>query len=165
MVTQLGIDAVGAPPLALIDGTVEGLDEAELRATARDLGVAVGAGAVSRSYCHPYALVGWHSAAIGVDIEAVVPCASGFAESISTPAEYASGRWSTDGELVSLWSSKEALAKALGDAVDYDPRRLPSPAGWPRGVSGSWRAAMLVVPDGYCGWVCWRAELRAPDGW
>jgi phosphopantetheinyl transferase len=164
MVTQLGLDVVGAPHMALIDASSQGHDEAELRTAARNLGAAVEAGAVSRSYCHPYALVGWHSAEIGVDIEAVTPCPPEFAAFISTPAEYASERWTTDRELISLWSSKEALAKALGNALDYDPRRLPSPAGWPDGACGSWRADTVATPDGYCGWVCWRAELKAPDG-
>ncbi len=48
------------------------------------------------------------------------------------------------------------LSKALGDARNYDPRRLESPAGWPRGICGPWRAAPLPLPDGYCEWVCWR---------
>ena len=34
--------------------------------------------------------------------------------------------------MASLWSGKEALAKALGDALRYDPRRLESPAGMAR---------------------------------
>src|ERR1700742_1716284 len=126
MVTLLDIDATGAPTVALIDGSLEGLDDAGLRARARELGTAVGAGAVSRSYCHPYALVGWHTGPIGVDIERVSGCPPEFAPSISTPSEIAAGRWTTDLQVISLWSSKEALAKALGDALDYDPRRLES---------------------------------------
>jgi 4'-phosphopantetheinyl transferase superfamily len=156
MVTLLDIDAVGAPMVALIDASTEGLDEAALRARARELWAAVGAGAVSRSYCHPYALVAWHTQAIGVDVERVVTCPAGFVASISTPAEQAAARWNTDHEIVSLWSSKEALSKSLGDALDYDPRRLESPAGWPGGICGPWRAATLPLPDRYCGWVCWR---------
>jgi phosphopantetheinyl transferase len=158
MVTLLDIDAVEAPIVALIDVTAEGLDDAALRARARELGAAVGGGAVSRSYCHPFALVGWHTEAIGVDLERVVTCPEEFAPSISTPAEEAAGQWTTDHEIVSLWSSKEALAKALGDALQYDPRRLPSPAGWPQGASGPWRTATLPAPDGHCAWVCWRAS-------
>ena len=157
MVTWLDIDMDGAPKVALIDATLEGLDDAALRTRARGLGTAVGAGAVSRSYCHPYALVGWHTGSIGVDIERVVACPEAFAEAITTPAEHAGGRWTTDRELISLWSSKEALSKALGDALDYDPRRLESPAGWPDGVCGSWRTVTLPAPGGYCAWVCWRA--------
>ena len=157
MVTWLDIDTDGAPAVALIDAA-EGLDEPALRARARNLGEAVGAGTVSRSYCHPYALVGWHDGPIGVDIERVIACPEEFSQAISTPDEHASGRWSTDRDLISLWSSKEALSKALGDALDYDPRRLESPAGWPGGVCGSWRTAVLPAPDGYCAWVCWRAR-------
>ena len=160
MVTWLDIEADGAPRVALIDATREGLDEAALRTRARELGAAVGAGAVSRSYCHPYALVGWHTGPIGVDIERVVACPAGFSQAISTPAEEDSGRWTTDRDLISLWSSKEALCKGLGDALDYDPRRLESPAGWPCGVCGSWRTAALRAPDGFCAWVCWRAAPR-----
>jgi phosphopantetheinyl transferase len=157
MVTLLDIDEAGAPMVALIDASADGLDEAALRAQARGLWAAVGAGAVSRSYCHPYALVAWHTQPIGVDVERVVTCPADFAASISTPAEAATARWSTDHEIISLWSSKEALSKALGDALDYDPRRLESPAGWPGGACGPWRAAALPLPDGYCGWVCWRS--------
>lgn len=156
MVTWLDIDMDDEPKVALIDATREGLDEAALRTRARALGEAVGAGTVSRSYCHPYALVGWHSGPIGVDIERMCECPEEFSRAICTPAEQASGRWVTDRDLVSLWSSKEALSKALGDALDYDPRRLESPAGWPGGVCGTWRTATLPGPDGHCAWVCWR---------
>jgi hypothetical protein len=157
MVSLLDIDAVGAPVVALIDASAEGLDEAGLRARARELGRAVGAGAVSRSYCHPYALVSWHTEPVGVDIERVVAGTAQFAQSIRTPSETASGRWTADDDVVSLWSGKEALAKALGDAVDYDPRRLESPAGWPAGACGAWRTAAVPAPEGHCGWLCWRA--------
>jgi phosphopantetheinyl transferase len=157
MVTWLDINTDDGPRVALIDATIEGLDEDALRTRARDLGAAVGAGAVSRSYCYPYALVGWGAGSIGVDIERVVPCPEDFSRAIATPSEHAGRRWTTDRELISLWSSKEALSKALGDALDYDPRRLESPAGWPDGACGSWRTATLPAPDGYCAWVCWRA--------
>ena len=160
MATWLEIDTHDAPRVALIDATLEGLDEAELRTRARAFGAAAGAGKVSRSYCHPYALIGWHSGPIGVDIERVVACPDKFSRAIATPAEEASGRLTTDQDLISLWSSKEALAKALGDALDYDPRRLDSPAGWPGGVCGRWRAAFLPAPDAHCAWVCWRVSGR-----
>src|ERR1700729_1993357 len=154
MVTWLDIDTEGAPGVALIDASAGGLDEAALRARARNLGEAVGAGTVSRSYCHPYALVGWHTGPIGVDIERVGACPEEFSQAISTPDERASERWTTDRELISLWSSKEALSKALGDALEYDPRRLESPAGWPGGVCGPWRTAALPAPHGHHAWVC-----------
>jgi phosphopantetheinyl transferase len=160
MVTWLDMGRNGGPQMALIDATLEGLDEAELRTRARNLGAAVGAGKVSRSYCHPYALVAWHDGPIGVDIERFVSCPEEFAQAIATPSEEASGRWVTGDDLISLWSSKEALAKALGDALDYDPRRLESPAGWPDGVCGRWRTATLPAPHGHCAWVCWRTRHR-----
>jgi phosphopantetheinyl transferase len=161
MVTWLDLHTDDVPQIALIDVTLEGLGEAELRTRARALGAAVAAGKVSRSYCHPYALIGWHAGPIGVDIERIVTCPEGFARAIATPAEQHTGRWTTDADLISLWSSKEALSKALGDALDYDPRRLESPAGWPGGVCGAWRTAVVPAPDGYCAWVCWRAA--SPD--
>ena len=73
------------------------LIEVELRVAARELGATVGAGVVSRSYCHPYALVGWHAGPIGVDIEAFSPVPPEFAQAIATPAEQASdaGRQTT----------------------------------------------------------------------
>jgi hypothetical protein len=110
-------------------------------------------GGASRSYCPPYAVVAFHDGPVGVDIERVVACDARFAESITTPAEPVPR---TDAETVSAWSGKEALAKALGDAVEYDPRRLEAPGGWRNGVSGAWRAASLPLPDGYVGWLCWR---------
>jgi len=41
-----------------------------------------------------------------------------------------------DNYLTSLWAAKEALAKALGDALCYEPSRLGSPQHWPRGRPG-----------------------------
>jgi hypothetical protein len=119
----------------------------ELRAQARAMH------ADSRSYCPPYALVAWHDGPVGVDIERVVECDARFAASITTPDERVP---ESDAEIISLWSGKEALAKALGDAVEYDPRRLGAPGSWPGGVNGAWHAQALELPDGYCGWVCWR---------
>jgi len=156
MITLLDIPRAGAPVVALIDASVEGLDETALKQRARTLGEAVGPGMVSRSYCHPYALVGWHTGPIGVDIERVVRCDERFARSVRTPDEDGLASGGTDREVVSLWSSKEALAKALGDALHYDPRRLASPAGWVDGAAGPWRAWALAAPNGYCAWVCWR---------
>ena len=129
---------------------LEGPDLTELKLRARALGGA------SRSYCGPYALVAWHDGPVGVDIERVLPCGTRFAESITTPAERDRMSLDDDRELISLWSGKEALAKALGDAVAYDPRRLEAPAGWPDGVNGAWRATALDLPGDYVGWLCWK---------
>jgi hypothetical protein len=51
----------------------------------------------------------------------------------------AAHRWTIVGA-TSVWSSKEALAKAFDTPIDYDPRRLEGPAFWPNGAAGRWRA-------------------------
>jgi hypothetical protein len=96
---------------------------------------------------------------VGVDIERVGRCDDAFACSIQTPAERATGspHGDRDRYLTSLWSSKEALAKALGEPLAYEPRRLEGPGAWPEGRSGPWRARALDLGAGYLGWVCWRA--------
>lgn len=148
-------------------------DESAFRARVRTSSAPAGA-FLSRSYRLPYALIARHDGPVGVDIERVAPCAPGFAASISTPDELERRRSPTgasrpgnDEEAISLWCSKEALAKALGDARRYDPRRLEAPLAWPGGRSGAWRAARLVAPDGHVAWLCWRevgAEALTPRG-
>jgi phosphopantetheinyl transferase len=150
------LDAERAPGLELLDARELGLTGRALRTAAGTLQVTHGAVQVSRFYSFPYALVGWHSDRIGVDIERVVECDEQFARSICTPDEAVAQPWRDDARIISLWSSKEALAKALGDAVEYDPRRLESPIGWLNGASGPWRVAELELPRDYRGWVCWR---------
>jgi hypothetical protein len=144
----------------LIDARRSGLgDEARLRERAREVSTAMGAPFSSRSYRFPLALLAWHSAPVGVDIERVGSCDEAFADSIRTPDERASG-WPTDDPdrfFTSLWSSKEALSKALGNSLDYDPRRLEGPAAWPDGRSGPWRAVALQVGAGHVAWLCWWA--------
>jgi hypothetical protein len=150
------------PLLRLFDARAVGAtDERALRELARAASAHAGAPFASRSYCFPFALVAAHTAAVGVDIERVEPCDAAFADSIRTPAELCSAASSQaeedpDRYLTSLWSSKEALSKALGDALAYDPRRLEGPGTWPDGRSGPWRATALDVPDGYVGWLCWK---------
>jgi hypothetical protein len=142
----------------LLDARVAGLDEPGLRAWARAENVQPGSGrcAVSRSYSYPYALVAWHDDAVGVDIERIEACDAAFADSICTPRERA--ELAADGCLTALWCSKEALSKALGDALEYDPRRLDSPMLWPGGRAGPWRAAPVAAPAGHTAWLCWRAR-------
>lgn len=145
------------PHARLIDARVSGLDESRLVASARALSDIAGARWVSRSYRFPLALVAWHDAPVGIDIERVTAWDGAFAESICTPAERTAG-WpheDDDGYLSSLWSSKEALAKALGDALAYDPRRLESPMAWPDGRSGPWRATTLTAARDHVAWLCW----------
>jgi len=151
------------PAVWLLDATAAGTDERALREQARAFSAAAHAKHVSRSYCHPYALIAWHDAPVGVDIERVGPCDPAFADSIATPSERRRPPEVADRDrhVTALWSSKEALAKALGDALDYDPRRLESPMHWPDLQAGPWRAAALDVPDPYVAWVCWRLQRRA----
>jgi hypothetical protein len=146
------------PRIQLIDARPAGLTETGLRARARACAGATGARFSSRSYSFPLALVAWHDAPVGVDIEQVGPCDRRFADEIRTPSERA-GEWPDDPDrfFTSLWSSKEALSKALGDALDYDPRRLEGPGAWPDGRSGPWRARSLDLDPDYVAWLCWRA--------
>jgi phosphopantetheinyl transferase len=114
----------GGPTVALLYAEAARLDRAGLRAWAHH--VTAGAAHCSRSYCFPFGLVAIHDAEVGADIERVQPCDGAFVESICTPAERLDPPL-TDVEAISMWSSKEALAKGLGDAVACDPRRLQSP--------------------------------------
>lgn len=152
----------GGPEVRLLDARSAGLDEPGLRATARALTDATCELHASRSYSYPYALVSRHAHPVGVDIERVESCDPAFAASICTPAETV--RWwslSNPHEyFIALWSSKEALAKALGNALDYDPRRLQAPMLWPEGRAGVWRAADLHVTDDHVAWVCWRSPSK-----
>ena len=149
----------GAPETRLLDARAAGVDEPGLRAWARELADAAGAPFRSRSYRHPYALVAWHDEPVGIDIERIGPVDGAFLESICTPSELKLPVSAAGAEVhaTSLWSSKEALAKALGDALRYDPRRLDSPIFWRDGRSGPWRAVSLPVPSGHNAWLCWRS--------
>jgi phosphopantetheinyl transferase len=153
--------APGAPEVKLLDALAARIDEAGLKAWLRAEAVLSGGPHTSRSYRYPYALLTWHTEPLGVDIERIEPFERAFMESICTPSEreLLSDDTYPDAFLASLWSSKEALAKALGDALRYDPRRLDSPALWPDGRAGSWRAAELALPAGHSGWLCWRSTL------
>lgn len=147
------------PEVRLLDACASGIDEQQLREVSRRWQERSGAPFRSRSYCHPYALIAWHSCEVGVDIERVQRCEPAFARSICTPEEIARD-WSAvedpDTHFISMWSSKEAVAKALGDALSYDPRRLPAPLLWPEGRAGAWRAVGLEPAPGHVAWVCWR---------
>lgn len=103
---------------------------------------------VSRSYAEPFAAVAWFSDRVGVDIEQIGPLTPEFGASICTPEELqlAGARLEDPVFVTSLWSSKEALSKALGDALEYDPRRLAAPLFWSHGAAGRWRARRLDFP-------------------
>jgi 4'-phosphopantetheinyl transferase superfamily len=148
----------GAPQVRLLDARPAGLDEAVLRRWARSQRQPDAGTLVTRSYRYPFALVAWHSGPVGIDLERIEACAPGFVESISTPEERSAPLPGDDPDAyaISLWSGKEALAKALGDALRYDPRRLASPLGWPDGRCGPWRSTRLTPPAGHLAWLCWR---------
>jgi hypothetical protein len=154
-----------APEVWLLDAGPAGLDEVGLRSWARAHTAASGSPHVVRSYRYPYALVAWHTEPIGVDIERVEPCDAAFAALICTEQERAHPMLTAepDDYLTSLWCSKEALSKALGDALLYDPARLDSPMGWPERRSGPWRATPLeTIPD-HTAWLCWRRSAADAD--
>jgi hypothetical protein len=148
----------GGPEVRILDAGQAALDHPALRAWARAETESRAAEFVTRSYRYPYAMVAWHSRPVGIDIERFEQCDDAFADSICTPAERSAclDDRNRDEYAISLWCSKEALAKALGDAVQYDPRRLESPLAWPAGRSGAWRAKRLPAPPGHVAWLCWR---------
>ena len=131
---------------------------AALRDLARNHHAARGAAHVSRSYRPPLAVVAWHSARVGVDVERLEPMGRDFADSICTPSERVQldSQLDDDEIVASLWCAKEALAKVLGDAVDYDPRRLEAPLLWKQGSCGRWRARTVEVPAGHICWLVWQ---------
>ena len=149
-----------APKVLLLDAIAAGLDEEGLRTWARALAHDARAPFTSRSYRHPYALVASHRDQVGVDIERIEPLDQTFLESIRTPSEPLAPPADADPTafVSSMWCGKEALAKALGDALEYDPRRLDAPLFWPKGRAGSWRACELPVPAGHNAWLCWRSS-------
>jgi phosphopantetheinyl transferase len=155
---ELTVRVTGGPHVELLDANSMWLDADGLRDWARTRAAARGGTHVGRSYRYPFALIAWHTEPIGVDIERVEAYDETFAESICTPSERAAGLPPSAEELASLWCGKEALAKALGDATRYDPRRLKSAMHWPEGKSGLWRAAALKAPAGHVAWVCWHAD-------
>jgi len=132
--------------------------DTQLRTLARSHPDAGASAYRSRSYRAPLALVAWGPTPLGVDLEHIHQSGRSFAESICTPQERSrfGPRLDEDAFVTSLWSSKEALAKALGDAVAYDPRRLDSPLSWPDGAAGNWRARELALEPGYVAWLVWR---------
>ena len=100
---------------------------------------------MSRSYRYPYALVAWHSTPVGIDIERVQILDRHSPRLFARPTERLD--WvalhDPQADVSSLWSSKEALAKALGKPVSYDPRWLGAPMFWPEGRAGCWQSTNL----------------------
>jgi 4'-phosphopantetheinyl transferase EntD len=152
-----------AEPTVRLLAARDGEQLGDLATRARALAATTRAPHACRSYRFPYALVAWHDAPVGVDLERVEPCDDAFARLTCTPAEraavsaHAPGT-TRDAFLTSLWSGKEAMAKALGDALRYEPSRLEAPLRWPAGRAGRWHArAVDAVPAGHVGWLVWAA--------
>jgi len=152
--TEVPVPVAHSPSVTLLDASREDPGEAALREAARAL--SHGATFASRSYRYPYALVATHEAQVGCDIERDEPWDDASLESILTPQERTREPRLEPRSAPSIWSSKEALAKALGDALAYDPRRLEAPVLWPRHTSGRWRACSVDAPPGHVAWLCWR---------
>lgn len=152
----LDITIPGAPVVHLLDATGWISEESDLRAAARSLSVSPPQRHASRSYAFPLALVALHPQPVGVDIEPVTAWGSAQKTSILSITERHRDPVMDDRGATSVWSSKEALAKALDTPIRYDPRRLESPASWPNGVAGRWRSYRLEVPDVYEAWLCWQ---------
>lgn len=158
----------GRPEVGLIDASALGLDDAGLRRLAR----AHEAPFVSRSYRYPHAVVASWTSDVGVDVERVDEALDlQFARSIATPRERTQIDGASAADIASLWSAKEAVAKALGQPLARDPRRVEAPPLWrwsppakaAQSLGSPWWAQALTVPEGYVGWVVWRASGPWPE--
>lgn len=145
----------GGPRVVVLDAREQMLDPHGLRRLARRITAATGAKYASRAYRFPYALLAWHDHPVGIDIERDDPLDSALAEVIATPAERA---LPSPPNLAALWCAKEALTKALGDPLRYDPARIDSPLRWTNGRSGPWRAIPLNIVAGHHTWMCWASR-------
>jgi hypothetical protein len=112
----------------------------------------------SRSYRDAYALLAAAPVRVGVDIERIDESVT--PDAVLTPLE--ARQWGGPADWCSWWSAKEALAKALGDAKNYEPQRLESPALWPNARTGRWRTQQLPAPPGYVAWIIWEKLNDAP---
>jgi phosphopantetheinyl transferase len=146
----------------LLDASGTGGDAETLRDAARAFTAQATQSHASRSYCFPFALVALHGYPVGVDIERVTTWTAAQLDSVLTPSERARRPEADDLWATSLWSSKEALTKAVGIPVDYDPRHVESPLSWPDFTAGRWRASSLSVPEDHVAWVCWQPRSPAP---
>ncbi len=163
-------DGRSAPLCRAYDARALALDDAGLRDYVRQQTRDTPLSHHSRSYAYPYAmLASWHDA-VGVDIERLQPHDLAFATTICTPRELIEVRLAAhegdEGVLLShLWSCKEALAKALGDALRYEPSRLEVIDLLAVGHLGRWIGGSVDVDDRYCAWLCWsdRNELSSTE--
>ncbi len=128
----------------------------------------------TRSYSGGVALVAGWRYRIGVDVEREWASYGAtwstndahFRSTMMTPEErrrFPASRHSPGRrDAVSLWCSKEALAKALGTPLDMDPARLTGPAAWENGARGLWSAARLDIHALGTDAVAWLVHEAAP---
>lgn len=117
-------------------------------------GAGVGGDFRSRSYSGSFFIEVISGSRCGIDLE--IPSDSAIDWSIDSPAfeKAILSRGEKDLILATeyrdmpnlatvIWASKEALAKALGDASKYEPSDLVSPICWTEGKQGKWQATHL----------------------
>ena len=145
------------PEIRMVDARAADVDERRLLEVVRAAAGIYPGRRISRSYRFPLALLAWYVGPVGC--ERISPCEDGFADPSRTPSERrAASAVDPDATSTSLWSSKQALAHALGDALACDRPRVEGPAARPRGSSGPWRARSLPVGPGFVAWVCWQVQ-------
>lgn len=107
----------------------------------------------SRSYSKNWGVAAGWSSRVGIDIEvfdhdcddAMWPGSlKDFAAGL-LPSDEHGNFFSLHGTSIkysksSIWSSKEALAKALGDALLYDPKKLTTPALCEHDIAQKWKS-------------------------
>ena len=106
---------------------------------------------VSRSYCADYSIQVSSSRRCGIDMETKSIAQPDwkidnplFQAAMLAPGELEriekSEYWELPNLEQNIWSSKEALAKALGEAKNYQPNKIYSPITWERNPVFGWRA-------------------------
>ncbi len=105
----------------------------------------------SRSYSGRYVVETFSQSRCGIDLETLKPAEANW--SIHSPLFELAMLAPGEKELIEasdfcqhenlptvIWASKEALAKALGDAKNYEPTQLRSPITWAAEPSPNWSA-------------------------
>lgn len=147
------------PEIRILDARAADVDERRLLEGVRAAAGIYPGRRISRSYSFPLALLAWYDGPVGIGVERISPCEDGFADPSRTPSERrAASALDADATSTSLWSGKQALANALGDALACDQPLVEGPAGRPRRSTGPWRARSLPVGPGFVAWVCWQLQ-------
>lgn len=140
----------------------------------------------SRSYCGNISLAAGWSSRVGVDISRTTPTnvkhfcehLEDFLDVTATPNERemlaSLAVEDVPSAALDLWGAKEALTKALGNALDYNPAQISSPLMWSGGCQGSWYARRISLPEEivesdaqhgvFIGWIVFESTEAAPSG-